>query len=151
MPITDKFPNSDDISSWAERAAWLPHASKILRCPLFRTSADQDALATLHLKVGHYFQTGRWSEARVSTEIACNIRTDILGPLETPTLEASDQFIQIARQLGQLNLAEATTRNVKRYRKRKLGRKNELTLKSYWRLGFTLQDQGQFTDATRCA
>jgi tetratricopeptide (TPR) repeat protein len=152
MTIADKFPNSDNIPSWPECAAWLPHASKILQCPLFITSADQDALATLHLKVGHYyFQTGRWSEARASTEIACNIRTDILGPLETPTLEAKDQFILIVRQLGLFNLAEATARNVKRYRKRKLGMKNELTLKSYSRLGVTLQDQGQFADAMRCA
>jgi tetratricopeptide (TPR) repeat protein len=151
MTIADKFPNSDKISSWPECAAWLLHANEILRCPVFKTPADQDTVATLHLKVGHYyFQTGRWSEARASTEIACNIRTDILGPLETPTLDAKDQFIQIVRQLGQYNLAEATARNVKRYRKRKLGRKNETTLKSYWTLSLTLQDQGQFADATRC-
>jgi tetratricopeptide (TPR) repeat protein len=152
MTIADKFPNPDNIPSWPECAAWLPHASKILQCPLFRTSADQAALATLHLKVGHYyFRTGRWSEARASTEIACNIRTDILGPLETPTLEAKDQFILIVRQLGLFNLAEATARKVKRYRKRKLGMKNELTLKSYAMLGVTLQDQGQFADALRYA
>lgn len=152
MTIADQFPNSDNIPSWPECAAWLPHASKILQCPLFRSSADQEALATLHLKVGHYyFQTGRWSEARASTEIACEIRTDILGPLEAPTLEAKDQFIIIVRQLGLSNLAEATARNVKRYRKRKLGMKNELTLQSYSRLGATLHDQGQFADALRYA
>jgi tetratricopeptide (TPR) repeat protein len=152
MTIANKFPTPGNIPSWPECAAWLPHASNILQFPLFRTSADQAALATLHLKVGHYyFRTGRWSEARASTEIACNIRTDILGPLETPTLEAKDQFIHIVRQLGLFNLAEATARDVKRYRKRKLGMKNELTLQSYATLGVTLQDQGQFADALRYA
>jgi tetratricopeptide (TPR) repeat protein len=58
---------------------------------------------------------------------------------------------KIVRQLGLFNLTEATARNVKRYRKRKLGMKNELTLKSYSRLGLTLQDQGQFADAMRYA
>lgn len=153
MTIADNFPNPDNISSWPECATWLPHAIKILQShPLFTTPADRGTLATLHLKVGnYYFQTGRWSEARVSTEIACNIRTDILGPLEPATLEAKDQFIMIVRQLSLFNLAEVTARDVKRYRKRKLGMKNELTLQSYLRLGHTLQDQGQFADALRYA
>lgn len=152
LTIADQFPDPENIPSWPECAAWLPHASKILQCPLFTTSADQDALATLHLKVGnYYFQIGRWSEARESTEIACKIRTEILGPLETPTLEAKDQFILIVRQLGLFNWAEATARDVKRYRKRKLGSKNELTLQSYTSLGLTLQDQGQFADSLRYA
>ena len=152
LTIADKFPNPENIPLWPECAAWLPHASKILQCPLFTSSADQDALATLHLKVGnYYFQTGRWSEARTFTEIACKIRTEILGPLETPTLEAKDQFILIVRQLGLFNCAEATARDVKRYRKRQLGSKNELTLQSYMRLSLTLQDQGQFADSLRYA
>lgn len=153
MTIADKFPNPENIPSWSECAAWLPHAIKILQDPLLKTSAaDKAALATLHLKVGqYYFQTGRYSEARASTEIACDIRTDILGPLEPRTLEARDQFIEIVRQLGLYNLAEATARNVKRYRKRKLGMKNELTLQSYTRLSQTLQDQGQVADALRYA
>jgi tetratricopeptide (TPR) repeat protein len=152
MTIAEKFPIPDNIPSWLDCAAWLPHANKILRCPLFGTAADSAALATLHLKVGcYYFQTGRWSEARTATEAACNIRAEILGPLEPATLEAKDQFIQVVRQLGQFNLAEATARDVKRYRKRKLGRKHELTLKSYRMLGLTLQDQGQYADAMRCS
>lgn len=150
MTIADRFPNADNTTSWPECAAWLPHANKILQCSLFTTSAHQEGLATLHLKVGnYYFQTGRWAEARASTELACDIRTDILGPLEPPTLEAKDQFILVTRQLGLFNLAEATARNVKRCRKRKLGVKNELTLQSYTKLGLTLQDQGQFSDALR--
>ncbi|ERF71804.1 hypothetical protein EPUS_01719 [Endocarpon pusillum Z07020] len=152
MTIADKFPNPENSTSWPECAAWLPHASKILRVPLFETAADKAALATLHLKVGHYyFQTGRWSEAQASTEIASNLRTEIFGPLEMPTLEAKDQLIQIVRQLGQFNLAEATAREVKRYRKRQLGIKNELTLKSYGVLGMTLDDQGQYAEALRYA
>lgn len=152
LTIVDRFPNPDNIPSWPECAAWLPHASKILQYQRFITPADQSALATLHLKVGqYYFQTGRWSEARVPTEIACSIRTKFLGPLEAPTLEAKDQLILIVRQLGLFNLAEATARDVKRYRKRKLGRKNELTLQSYTLLSLTLQDQGQFADALRYA
>jgi tetratricopeptide (TPR) repeat protein len=151
MTIGEKFPDSDNIPSWPDCAAWLPHANKILRCPLFATSADSAALATLHLKIGcYYFQTGRWPEARASTQSACNIRAEVVGPLEPATLEAKDQLIQVVRQLGQFNLAEATARDVKRYRKRKLGRKHELTLKSYRMLGLTLQDQGQYADATRC-
>lgn len=109
MTIADKFPDPDNIPSWPKCAEWLPYASKILQCPLFRSSDDQNALTTLHLKVGqYYFQTGRWSEARGSTEIACVIRTDNSGPLETATLKAKDQFILIVRQLGLYNLAEAT-------------------------------------------
>lgn len=128
---------------------WLPHASKILQNrSLFTTSHDQSILATLHLKVGNYYlQTGRWSEARLPTEIACNIRTDILGPLKPLTLEAKDQFILILYQLGLFNMAEASARDVKRYRKRQLGVKNELTLSSYTVLSRTLQDQGQFAKA----
>lgn len=152
MTIADKFPNSDNSTSWPECAAWLPHASKILRGPLFETAADKAALATLHLKVGHYyFQTGRWSEARASTEIASNLRIEIFGPWGMPTLEAKDQLIVIVRQLGEFNLAEATAREVKRYRKRKLGIKNELTLKSYRVLGVTLKDQGQYVEALQYA
>jgi hypothetical protein len=139
MTIADKFPDPCNIPSWPECAAWLPHAVKILGCPLFGKAADRAALATLHLKVGgYYYQTGRWSEARASTEAACNLRTECLGPLELDTLEAKGQLIQIVRQLGQFNLAEATAREVKRHRKRKLGRRHALTLNSYRMLSMTL-------------
>ena len=152
MTIADKFPDPNDIPSWPNCAAWLPHANKLLRCPLLGTAVDSAALATLHLKVGrYYYQTGRWSEARTSIETACKLRAEFLGPLEPATLDAKDQLIQTVRQLGQFNLAEATARDVKRYRKRKLGKKHELTLKSYRMLGLTLQDQGQYADATRYA
>lgn len=151
MTIADKFPDPNNIASWPDCAAWLPHANKILRCEIFGNAADSAALATLHFKVGrYYYQVGRWSEARASTEVACDLRAEYLGALEPDTLEAKDQLIQIVRQLGQYNLAEATARDVKRYRKRKLGRRHELTLKSYRMLGMTLQDQGQYADAMRC-
>ncbi|KAF7509591.1 hypothetical protein GJ744_007629 [Endocarpon pusillum] len=152
MTVADKFPDSDNSTSWPECAAWLPHASKILRGPHFETAADKAALASLHLKVGHYyFQTGRWSEARASTEIASSLRVEIFGRWEMPTLDAKDQLILIVRELGLFNLAEATAREVKRHRKRKLGIENELTLKSYRVLSLTLEDQGQYTEALRYA
>src|SRR5947209_5615718 len=103
MTIAKKFPNPDNISSWPKGAAWLPHANKILRWPFFGTATDSAALVTLHLKVGcYYFRTGRWSVARTTTEAACNIRAQVLGPFEPTTLEAKDQFIQILRQLGNI-------------------------------------------------
>ena len=150
MTIADKFPDPHTIVTWPACAAWLPHANKILQCPLFGTTADSAALATLHLKVGrYYFRTGRWLDARVSTQAACDLRAECLGPLEQYTLEAKDQLIEIVRQLGQYNLAEATARDVKRYRKRKLGKRHELTLRSYRLLGLTLQDQGQYVESIR--
>ncbi len=153
--ISYHFPSGDQ-GTWAECAANLPHALKILKDPLTSKNAvgQKSQLQRLGLRskvIRYLISQTRYLEAELQTKLALEELKTFPNQFDEEIIRVEIEQVIILRKLGNYGNAEKLAREVMKNSSKSLGKDHTLTWTAAECLLHNLREQAKYIEATKLA